>query len=567
MRPFQGSYPQFPNQQVPNPNHSLVNSNSMCSNQRPPHSNTPHFSVQPNTSMSNGNGNSISAHNPHFANATSNQQVPMQNMQMGFPQPQFFPQNTMPQCHGHHHSNPQNLIMPQPNPQFFMNNRPQITNMPFGQFNLQNLPPHQNQINGFPHGQFPQQHLGFPQVNQFNIPPFMPHPFGCVNQGAQNVGFQMNPQSGIMNPQGQNMFVPSTMGQNALQVSSMNGQNTQGNSLNGGHTQFPQIQNGMQSGVVGQLQGNNAKDNGSNIPNTNQTNPNPQGNDSTRNPRFQKPGNHPMTNTKGNFRSFKGKGPNDKGPRNPLLAKCTKQETSIESPSPRTIPLNYSEDEIQKWRAERRKNHPSRPNSEKTQSEIIANDAQKRRQELKQILAKQAELGVEVAEIPKDYLLDDQSEQKEASNGNGKSKKRGGRRQKHDRSKNRFNKKQKTANNNDSSYPKPQMISKKKPSLLEKLLSGDIKRDKSHLLQAFRFMVLNNFFGEYPKKPLEFPLVKVKDMNAPPPQGEGNGDVSTIKKTEMVDDDENGEVVCEEVKHGEGGKEENSEVEEGELTD
>ncbi|GLJ49915.1 hypothetical protein SUGI_1061230 [Cryptomeria japonica] len=47
-------------------------------------------------------------------------------------------------------------------------------------------------------------------------------------------------------------------------------------------------------------------------------------------------------------------------------------------------------------------------------------------------------------------------------------------------------------------------LSKRKPTLLEKLLSGEIKKEKSHLLQIFRFMVNNSFLTEWSNEPLKF---------------------------------------------------------------
>ncbi|KAG6542321.1 hypothetical protein Mapa_016246 [Marchantia paleacea] len=45
---------------------------------------------------------------------------------------------------------------------------------------------------------------------------------------------------------------------------------------------------------------------------------------------------------------------------------------------------------------------------------------------------------------------------------------------------------------------------KRQPSLLAKLLESDIRREKSHLLQSFRFFVNNMFLLEWPEKPLKF---------------------------------------------------------------
>ncbi|KAL0413315.1 UNVERIFIED_CONTAM: hypothetical protein Sradi_1533200, partial [Sesamum radiatum] len=71
----------------------------------------------------------------------------------------------------------------------------------------------------------------------------------------------------------------------------------------------------------------------------------------------------------------------------------------------------------------------------------------------------------------------------------------------------RFTKKQKLANG----YTTKPCTSNKEPSLLKKLLNSDIERDKKHLLQVFRFMVMNSFFGDWPEKPLKFPVVVVKE--------------------------------------------------------
>lgn len=431
----------------------------------------------------------------------------------------------------------------------------------------------------------------------------------------------MNPQSVMGNPNqiaqnapGQNICVPSAMGQNGLQEAAMNGQHVQKNpvsSLNNGHAQMQQIQNNMQSGVLGKSQGNHAIGSGGNISNINGRNP--QENDFTRNKqnypngesrntRFQKTNNHPVTNSKGNFRSFEGKGSNDKGSKNPHQSK-NNPEAGVEKQSARSIPFKYAQEEIQKWRDERRKNFPLRSKIEKkpenqANSESVDLEAQKRRkQELKEILAKQAELGVEVAQIPKVYLMDSENQtneteqnaasaEKSCNNRGGKKQKhlsepekqtdeteqnaasaetsytnRGGGKQKHPleserqtnetkqnaeksfkkragkrQKRNRSNMKQK-AEGNDSS-PRPEIQKKNpNPTLLQKLLSADIKRDKSQLLQAFRFMVSNNFFVDPPKKPLEFPSITVKSLEAS--AHHGNVLVSSITKadkSEVIDE-------------------------------
>ncbi|KAH7548399.1 hypothetical protein JRO89_XS14G0119600 [Xanthoceras sorbifolium] len=142
----------------------------------------------------------------------------------------------------------------------------------------------------------------------------------------------------------------------------------------------------------------------------------------------------------------------------------------------RSLALIYTDLEIQQWREERRKNYPSKAIIEKklaektSSSKVIDREAKMRREQLKEILAKQAELGVEVAEIPSHYLSDSEK-------------------QPYGREEN----------------------TRPKPTLLQKLLSTDIRRDKSRLLQAFRFMVMNTFFKDLPEKPLKFPLVIVKE--------------------------------------------------------
>ncbi|KAK8964649.1 hypothetical protein KSP40_PGU018163 [Platanthera guangdongensis] len=68
-------------------------------------------------------------------------------------------------------------------------------------------------------------------------------------------------------------------------------------------------------------------------------------------------------------------------------------------------------------------------------------------------------------------------------------------------------------NEEPSSYAP--VVRKREPTLLRKLLNADIRRDKSQLLQAFRFMVLNSFFKNSPHGPLVFPIITAKDAVAP----------------------------------------------------
>ena len=215
-------------------------------------------------------------------------------------------------------------------------------------------------------------------------------------------------------------------------------------------------------------------------------------------------------------------------------------------------------------------------------------------QQLREILAKQAELGVEVAEIPRHYLSDSEKQQvhgREENNNKaafGKKERfqnRGNKRRRHDRKQwqrhdqeEGFSKKQRLAGN-DSGYAgvsnnqPPPII--KKPTLLQKLLNSDIKRDKTHLLQVFRFMVMNSFFKDWPEKPLKFPSVVVKETGR---QGEVVGLKSSLPTVAEEDDDDDNDEKDDaqaketghfgKVEEGKGGDEiEKSEEEEGEIID
>lgn len=192
----------------------------------------------------------------------------------------------------------------------------------------------------------------------------------------------------------------------------------------------------------------------------------------------------------------------------------------------RPLAVIYNENELRQWREARKRNFPTRtniekkltPNSEK--KEDMDSDAKARRQQLKEILAKQAELGVPVAEIPPNYLLEPEDQTSgninahKASNTlvNARYDKSNNKRRRfrHD---NRNAKKQKFKNEEPSSYAA--VVRKREPTLLRKLLNADIRRDKSQLLQAFRFMVLNSFFKKSPDEPLVFPKITAKDSPAP----------------------------------------------------
>ncbi|KAL3698712.1 hypothetical protein R1sor_012788 [Riccia sorocarpa] len=267
-----------------------------------------------------------------------------------------------------------------------------------------------------------------------------------------------------------------------------------------------------------------------------------------------------------------------------------------------------SEEEILRWREERKRNYPTTANikhkaddleARKARGELVDEDAKKRRERLKEILARQAELGVPVAELPPNYLRDFDGRP------NGKGEHTGGGRKDNVRGpKRRYGEQANGAgkgegggppqkqsrvhepNSSSSAEPasgnmetgegvKPEKLQEngeaatdaagpdagakdsspsknkqtcyyfrrgrcrkgrkceflherserpKKPrkdaagagkdagrgadkrqaSLLYKLLEPEIRREKSHLLQSFRFFVNNKFLEEYPQKPLKF---------------------------------------------------------------
>ncbi|KAL5801014.1 hypothetical protein ACOSQ3_032646 [Xanthoceras sorbifolium] len=263
-------------------------------------------------------------------------------------------------------------------------------------------------------------------------------------------------------------------------------------------------------------QGDSVKYNQGNISNTNLKNVS--GKNFTRNPKrgFQKSQFHHVNSVQrksGNQHNTKGYG-------NERAAKFDQaNHMSPPKEKKRSLALIYTDLEIQQWREERRKNYPSKAIIEKklaektSSSKVIDREAKMRREQLKEILAKQAELGVEVAEIPSHYLSDSEKQPYGREENTRPLTKRGRFQNKHDK-RGRYNRKdadtkkqkllEKDSLKTTSSY-------KRKPTLLQKLLSTDIRRDKSRLLQAFRFMVMNTFFKDLPEKPLKFPLVIVKE--------------------------------------------------------
>lgn len=147
---------------------------------------------------------------------------------------------------------------------------------------------------------------------------------------------------------------------------------------------------------------------------------------------------------------------------------------------------------------------------------------------------KQAELGCEVAEIPACYFSDSEKQVYERKDNVRALNKK-------EKFQNKFNKRGRF--NQDDRVPKKRSFvnrdtpgtcsqtdnltqnrrvgnsasiishgasKKEQPTLLQKLLSADIRRDKQHLLQVFKFIVMNSFFKDFPDQALKFPRVAVK---------------------------------------------------------
>ncbi|XP_073125669.1 uncharacterized protein [Henckelia pumila] len=282
---------------------------------------------------------------------------------------------------------------------------------------------------------------------------------------------------------------------------------------------------------------------------------------------------------KGNFKFHNAN--QEKGPKNEaktiMLSDMGKQ---IQVGKGRPLMLNYTEQEIQKWREQRKKNYPSKANTEKKlknncmRLEVSDAVAKIRRQELKEILDKQAELGCEVAEIPSCYLSDSERQTDGRVKGQNILGKRERFQKKFDK-RGKFQQKDQVSarhrpedgsadlhDRNDCIATKQRLASgsthsdrKKDPSLLQKLLYSDIKRERTYLLQTFRFVVMNSFFEDWPSKPVRFPVVIIKDS------GDESGRFE--KKCQVAEDDVSTSAGSDLVIRSEG----QSLQEEGEITD
>ncbi|XP_023550423.1 uncharacterized protein LOC111808573 [Cucurbita pepo subsp. pepo] len=421
--------------------------------------------------------------------------------------------------------------------------------LPLAQFFGQNMPNLVQQLTqnmGLSNGQFC---LPFQNMNQHVIPGQMLNmssqvpshaSYGAPNQQAVPMPFQ-NPALSTIQPFGVNQamhpvnqnpqnFIPQAMGGAGSNQLPGSAPPLQGNSTMpfNSPTQPQQARNLQSPAFVGS-QGNSSISDGGNGSNSFSNNLAHRNFTRNSNKGFQKHQAHHMKNEKKKF-GVPG-GPKGKGFHNERRNKFGgANSTEHVKDQKRSLSLVYTDQEILQWREARRKNFPSSTNIQKKLTEkqsdctVVDKEAQLLRQELKEILAKQAELGVEVAEIPQEYLsysekcddnkrhgdLSTMGEEAEgASTGKEKARNRFNKRRRPEK-KNRSRKKEKPDKHLSNKSP----LKKREPTLYQKLLRADVKRDKSHMLQALRFMVMNSFFNEWPNKPLNFPSVIVKESGS-----------------------------------------------------
>ncbi|KAL3139054.1 hypothetical protein ABBQ32_005852 [Trebouxia sp. C0010 RCD-2024] len=77
---------------------------------------------------------------------------------------------------------------------------------------------------------------------------------------------------------------------------------------------------------------------------------------------------------------------------------------------------------------------------------------------------------------------------------------------------------------------------KRAPTLLQKLLVKDIRKDHSHLLQCFRFLVNNNFLQDVGSKPLVYPDPPPTLREVLPPMPDGDDSQGSERDDEDVED-------------------------------
>ncbi|CAO1946364.1 unnamed protein product [Urochloa humidicola] len=212
-------------------------------------------------------------------------------------------------------------------------------------------------------------------------------------------------------------------------------------------------------------------------------------------------------------------------------------------------PIIYDASEVKQWVEARKKNYPTSVNINKKLSEGQLDDqskdkdAQLRRQELKEVLAKQQELGFELPELPPGYLSETEGQGDEKKS-NWKTQRRDSRfgnrgttnkRPRYDRGE--FQSKRSKVWNRTPSNDRA-IATSRESTLLQKLLSSDIKRDRHKLLHTFKFMALNNFFKDWPDKPLQFPIVKVNQIEIQ--DNIATDDLDVLENAEMAKDSKTG---------------------------
>lgn len=388
---------------------------------------------------------------------------------------------------------------------------------------LANLTQQLNQIMALATGQQFSMQNQVQNMNQF-VPMQMPIPQGApygAPLGSQQLAgfggsnFFGNPQFGVVNSKQTKQHLNKNWGRHG-----MNSPQSQGNSFGdlSSSTKPQQNQNSQHSGITSS-QGQPIK--AGHINNLCSNRKNFQGKTFPRNLKshisqkgFQKSQFHQSGNGKRKFGSsndHKGKGPCNERPTK--LRLC--DSANVAKEMKRCLALPYTEKEIQQWREERKKNYPSKANIQKKLNKKLADsgdsEAKIRREQLKEILSKQAELGVEVAEVPSHYFSDSEKQGGRGNkNGRALTKRRGSKNKQDIRGRN--NKNDKSAKQERLRNPSNNScLNKREPTLLQKLLSADVKRERCHLLQVFRFVVMNSFFKDGPDKLLKFPKVVVKE--------------------------------------------------------
>ncbi|OWM87678.1 hypothetical protein CDL15_Pgr022791 [Punica granatum] len=350
------------------------------------------------------------------------------------------------------------------------------------------------------------QMLNPAQVPHYNGPP-------CPNQamGPDCLRQQIN--------QSQQNFSSSTMGANGLGPLAVASQQLQENhaAIVNPHSDQAKGSPKFPSSLHNTSQENHSSRGGENTANFNSKFQNFPRKEFTRNPRtqgFQKSHFHHIKNGKRKFDYADGLG--GKETNIEKAQKYGSDHPANQANERKRVSIAYTVQEIKQWREERRRNHPSNSTKKKQMESKIdeTDDSKARREQLKEILAKQVELGVEVADIPSHYLAESENKVPGREENRRPFSKKHRCQNKHDkRRKNnqreRFSKKQRSEDTGPQRAPPS--LERSEPTLLKKLLSKDIRKDKLRLLQVFRFMAMNNFFKDEPEQPLKFPSVIINE--------------------------------------------------------